>query len=285
MSVLTNTVTTTDVAPAISVNLVSNISRSIRALQEMLGVSSLIPMSDGAVVNIYTAAVTEAASQASEGDEIGLSDVTYSTTTKSITLQKWRKLVTAEAIQKVGRERAIYDTDAELLATVRGKIKAAFITAVKTGTGTATAAATFQGQLANNWAALQVGFEDSDIDPVHFVNPADVAAYLGSASITTQSAFGFDYVEDFLGLGTVIFNNNVTSGDVWSTAKQNIRGAYVQANGSLGQEFDLTADESGLIGITHGRDLSRASIETLIVSGVTFFPENVAKVYKGTVTP
>lgn len=283
MAVLTNTITTTDVAPAISVDLVSDISNDIRALQEILDISSLIPMADGSTVNIYTAAVTEAAAQAAEGDEIALSDVTYTGTPKAITLKKWRKLVTAEAIQKSGRERAIYDTDRELINVVRGHIKDDFFTGITAGTGTATAAATFQAQLANNWAALHVGFEDSDINPVHFVNPLDVAGYLGGAAISTQNAFGFDYVRDFLGLGTVIFSAKVTQGDVWSTAKENIRGAFVPANGSLGAEFDLTADETGLVGITHGRRLDRASIETLIMSGAAFFAENLAKVYKGTI--
>lgn len=284
MAVLNNTVTTTDVAPAISVDLVSQLTSDIRALQEVLGVNSLIPMSDGAIVKIYNATVT-LANQVAEGDEIELSDVSYTETPVTVGLKKFRKLVTAEAIQKVGRERAIYDTDRALLGEIRGTVTSDFYTQLATGTGTTPSGATLQETLANAWAALHVFYDNYDVNPVHFVNPLDVADYLGSAQITTQTAFGFDYARDFLGLGTVVFSPRVTQGTVISTAQENLRGAFVPSNSSVGLEFDLTADETGMVGITHGRNLGRASIETLMLSGITFFAENAAGVFKGTVTP
>lgn len=285
MAVITNTTVTTDVAPAISIDVVSRLSASIRALQELLNITDPIPMAEGSTVNLLGASVGTLGTQAAEGDEVGLTKVTLTSTPITMTLTPYRKLVTAQAIQKVGRERAIYDTDRALIGAVRKAVKDSFYTALTaTGGGTITSGATLQALLANAWATLHTNFEEFDIEPVHFVNPTTVAGYLGTASITTQSAFGFDYVENFLGLGTVIFAPSIAANKVVSTAKENLRCAYVPANGAVGQEFEMTSDESGLVGITHGRALDRFSIETLLMTGVKFFPENIAKVYTGTIS-
>ena len=45
MAVLDNTITTQDVAPAISLDLIENLVSNIRSLQEILGVVDLIPVS------------------------------------------------------------------------------------------------------------------------------------------------------------------------------------------------------------------------------------------------
>lgn len=285
MAVITNTTVTTDVAPAISIDVVSRLSASIRALQELLNITDPIPMAEGSTVNVLGASVGTIGTQAAEGDEVGLTKVTLTSTPITMALKPYRKLVTAQAIQKVGRERAIYDSDRALIGAVRKDIKDSFYTALTgAGGGTTPAASTLQAQLANAWATLHNAFEEYDIEPVHFINPTTVAAYLGSASITTQSAFGFDYVEDFLGLGTVIFAPSITANKVVSTAKENLRCAYVPANGAVGQEFEMTSDETGLVGITHGRALDRFSIETLLMSGVKFFAEDMSKVFTGTIS-
>ena len=217
-------------------------------------------------------------------DVIALTETQRVATPITRTLKKFRKLTTAEAIQKSGRENAIYDTDRALIREVRKGVKADFNTFLATGTGTATAGSNLQTQLANNWNALQTYFEDADVEPVHFVSSTDVAGYLGTASISMQTAFGMTYVEDFLGLGTLFIIPSLTAGTVISTAKENLHCAYVPANGAVGQEFELTADETGLVGITHGRVLERASIETLLMTGAKFYAEELAGVVKGTIT-
>lgn len=281
MAVIDNTIVTSDVAPAISIDLVSNLSENIRALQELLGVVDMIPMAAGSQIKTYTTTVGTLNPQTTEGDVIPLTEVDLAEADPIVLdFDLYRKMVTAQAIQKVGRERAIYDTDRALIGKVRGAVKGTFYNSLANATGVTPAGDNFQKTLANAWAALHVFWEDYDVSPIHFVNPLDVAAYLGNAQITTQSAFGFDYVEDFLGLGTVVFAANVEQGTVYSTVKENLRGAYVPANGDLGQEFELTADESGLVGITHGRVLERGSIESMLMAGVIFFAENYAGVFK-----
>ena len=75
--------------------------------------------------------------------------------------------------------------------------------------------------------AAQVLFEDDEIGAVYFMNPLDVADYLATANITLQTAFGMTYVENFLGLGTVIFNSSVPKGKIYATAKDNIVLYYI----------------------------------------------------------
>lgn len=283
MAVLDNTVLTTDVAPEISIDIVSNLASNIRSLQELLGIMEMTPVPAGTSLKVYKTNAGELNPQSEEGDIIPLSEATITEVPTTINFDLYRKLVTAQAIQKSGRERAIYDTDRALIAKIRGAIKGDFYTAINAGQGTTPAGNTLQKVLANAWASLHTYYEDMDASPVHFVNPSDVADYLGTANITTQNAFGFDYVEDFLGLGTVVFAPKVTAKTVISTAKENLRGAYIPANGEVGTEFELTADESGLVGVTHARNLERGGIESMFMAGVKFFAEDITGVFKGTI--
>ena len=92
-------------------------------------------------------------------------------------------------------------------------IRTDLFTFLATGTGEA-GGADMQSTLAQAWGQLQVKFEDDAIQAVYFVNPLDIADYLGAAQISTQTAFGMTYVEDFLGLGTVIMNASVPKGKI-----------------------------------------------------------------------
>ena len=283
MAVLDNTIITTDVAPAISIDLIENLSTNIRALQEILGVVDFIPVSVGTQIKRYTETVGTLNKQATEGDIIPLTKVEQDEADPIVVdFDLYRKMTTAQAIQKSGRQRAIYDTDRAVISEIRKAVKSNFFTYLADGTGTASGD-TLQAALANAWGEMETFFADYDVTPIYFLNPKDVAAYLGTAQITMQSAFGFTYVEAFLGLGDAIFSPEVPEGTFYATAKENLRGALVPANGEVGQEFDLTSDETGLVGITHGRVLDRGSIETLLLCGVLFFAENVAGVFKGTI--
>lgn len=285
MAVITNTTVSTDIAPAISIDLVNELHNSYRALADILGISRMDAVPEGNTIKIYKSSVKGTVpAQVAEGDEIALTETQRVSEDVTMTLKKFRKLTTAEAIQKSGRENAIYDTDRALIREVRKGVKSDFNTFLATGTGTATAGSDFQSQLANNWDALQTYFEDADVEPVHFVSSKDVAEYLGSAQISMQTAFGMTYVEDFLGLGTVFIIPSLAKGTVYSTAKENLHCAYVPANGAVGQEFGLTADETGIVGVTHERNIARASIETLVLTGAKFYAEELAGVVKGVIS-
>lgn len=284
MAVIANTILTTDVAPAITRDLVENLSKGFVSLQEVMGISDMEAVAAGDTVRVYTTSVGTVGTQPAEGDEVALTKVTLAEGTPiTMELVPYRKMTTAQAIQKVGREKAINKTDEALLGVIRGEIKKDFYDILETGSGTAEAGTSLQSQLAQNWAAMQVFYKDyGSVRPVHFVNPLDVADYLGTAQITTQNAFGFTYVKDFLGLGTVVMDAEVTEKNVISTASENLHWYYVPANGEVGQEFGMTSDASGLVGMVHTPATDRFSIETLLMQGNKIVPEVLAGVIKGT---
>lgn len=278
------TTLSTDLAPAISVDFTTRIAQNIVELQQLLGITDLVPMAAGTDVKIYKWTVEDLADQVGEGEEIGLTKVKRTlANTITLDLDKYRRNTTAEAIQRVGRNIAINQSDEKLIKKVQKGIKGSLYTVLKAGTGTATGT-NLQVVLANLWAKLQGYYEDEDVNPVYFVNPQDVADYLGTAQITMQNAFGFTYIENFLGLGTAIVSPQVTAKKPIATAKENLRGAYVPMSGDVAQTFNLTADTTGLVGMTHSTKTGNATVDTLLMSCVKFFPEFQDGVFVGTIS-
>lgn len=275
-----------DLTPGISIDFATNFASNIQELQKVLGITEMEAMAAGTSIKIYKMEVGEIAEQVGEGEEIKLTKVTRALDrTIELALEKFRRNTSAEAIQKHGRDMAINQCDAKLVSKIHRKIKQSFFDVLLAGTGEASGA-TLQATLANAWGVLNVAHEDEGATPIHFLSPLDVADYLGSAQITMQTAFGLSYVEDFLGLGTVIVSPRVTKGKTISTAKENLHGAYIPANsGDVAKTFGLTADSTGLIGINHQAITSNATVDTLMMSGVEFYPEFLDKVIVGTIAP
>jgi hypothetical protein len=279
-----NTITTTDLEPAISVDFTSRISKNIIELQTLLGITDMTPLAAGNQIKVYATTVTNEPSQVAEGELIPLTNVERKLAkTITLDLNKYRKETTAEAIQRSGRDVAVNATDEKLVGKVQKDIKKTLYETLATGTGTASGT-NLQTTLAALWAALQTKYEDEDVTPVYFINPTDVAEYLGTAQITMQTAFGFTYINNFLGLGTAIISPQVTAKKPIATAAQNINGAYVPAAGDVGQTFSLISDETGLIGMTHYIGGDNAVVKTLIMSGVKFFVEYADGVFIGTIS-
>ena len=285
----TNLITKTQMAKVREVDFVNQFTHnSLAKLIEVLGVTRKIPMMEGTTMYVYATSGTLQSGAVAEGAIIPLSQ--YATTKSpvgEITLKKWRKAVSAEAIKKSGYDAAVNDTDEALLRDVQKGIRADFFTFLN-GTIAGSVSATgvgLQAALANGWGKLQVAFEDDTAEAVYFVNPTDVANYLGSATISVQTAFGMNYIENFLGLGTVILTSRVTAGTYIATAKQNLIMYYLTMNGDIANAFDLTADELGYIGIKSGyQNEERAQIESLVMDGIQFLVEYAAGVIKGTIT-
>lgn len=285
----TNLVKAAQMARAREVDFVNKFTHnSLEKLIKVLGVTRKIPMMEGTTMYVYSTTGTLQTAAVAEGDIIPLSQyATTKTPVGEITLNKYRKAVSAEAIKKSGYEASVRETDRALLRDVQKTIRTKFFTLLNgtiTGSVTATGVG-LQAALANAWGKLQVAFEDDAAEAVYFVNPTDAAAYLGAANITVQNAFGLNYVEDFLGLGTVILTSQITAGTFVATAKENLVMYYLTMNGDIAAAFSLTADELGYIGIKSGyQNEERAQIESLVMDGIQFFVEYAAGVVKGTIT-
>ena len=261
---------------------------SLAKLIEVLGVTRKIPMMEGTTMYVYATTGTLQSGSVAEGAVIPLSQYERTkTAVGEITLKKWRKAVSAEAIKKSGYREAVVETDAALLRDVQAGIRTDFFSLLNgTITGsTSVSGVGLQAALANAWGQLQVKFEDDTAEAVYFVNPLDIASYLGGANITVQTVFGMNYIEDFLGLGTVIMTSRITQGTFVATAKENLDMYYLTMNGDIANAFSLTADSLGYIGIKSGyQNEERAQIESLVMNGIQFFVEYAAGVVKGTIT-
>ena len=261
---------------------------SLAKLIEVLGVTRKIPMMEGTTMYVYTMSGTlQSGTAAGEGEIIPLSKIEQTkTAVGEITLNKWRKAVSAEAIKKSGYQTAVTETDAKLLSLVQNGIRTdlfSFLNGTITGSE-AVSGDGLQAALAAGWGALQVAFEDDTAEAVYFVNPLDIADYLASASVTVQTVFGMNYIENFLGLGTVIMSSRVTQGTFVATAKENLIMYYLTMNGDVADAFDLTTDSLGYIGIKSGyQNEERAQIESLVMDGIQFYPEYAGGVVKGTI--
>lgn len=260
---------------------------SLAKLIEVLGVTRKIPMEEGTTMYVYATTGTLQSGSVDEGNIIPLSKYERTkTAVGEITLKKWRKAASAEAIKKSGYQEAVIETDAKLLKDVQAGIRTSFFSFLNgTITGSTSASgATLQAALADAWGQLQVKFEDDTAEAVYFLNPLDVADYLGTASVTIQTAFGMNYIENFLGLGTVILHSGITQKSFVATAKENIVMYYLTMSGDIANAFSLTTDELGYIGIKSGyQNEERAQIESLVMNGIQFFVEYAAGVVKGVI--
>ena len=279
-----NTIFKADIARVRMVDFGYQFTGNLNKFMELLGVTRKIAVQEGTTLKGLKVTGALESGTVAEGELIPLSH--YSTTDIVLgeaKLNKWRKSTSAEAILKGGYDQAVGATTDALVKDVQKKIRADLFTALATGTGKA-AGSTVQAALANGWGQLQALFEDDAVDTVYFLNPLDVAEYLGSAQITMQTAFGMSYVENFLGLGTVILSAGVPEGKFYATAKENLVTYYINvAAGDIASAFSLVTDDSGYVGIREYADEDHARVSDLIMSGVVFFPERIDGVVVGTI--
>lgn len=256
----------------------------IRKLVEALGITRKIQKESGSVLKVMKVTGTLESGSVPEGEVIPLSE--YATTWEpigEITLKKWRKSTSIEAINDKGYDQAVTRTTGKMLKQIQRAIRSDFFTFLATGTRTATGDG-FQDTLANAWGQLQVIFEDTDAQPVFFMNPLDVAAYLGSTSANLATLFGMTYLQNFLGLGDCFLNSDVPKGKIYATVKDNIVLYYVNAaTADISNGFAFTTDQTGLIGIHEYPDYDRDTVNNSVVSGIKLFAENLYGVVVGTI--
>lgn len=280
----TNVITTQQMVKVREVDFVRRFTGTIlRKLMEALGVTRKIPLIEGTTMYYYTTTGTLQSGEVAEGEIIPLSQYErVKTPIGEIKLNKWRKATTAEAILKSGYDEAVLQTDKKLLLDIQTGIRTSFFDYLKAIDATVVGASTLQMVLAQTWGNLQVLFENDAIEAVHFMHPLTIADYLGVKDISLQTAFGFNYIKDFLGLGTVIMTSQIPKGQVISTAKENLIMYYIPVSAKAMSSLGVTADETGLVGIKSGYPTEeRAQIETLVLSGIQFLVEYASGVVFG----
>lgn len=288
MAALTNTIATADVVAALDQEFIANFNGEVSRLTEILGIFSPDVVPAGTTMYTYKVTGTLKTDAVAEGDEVPLSKYSLAkNTVGEHTIKKYRKLTTAEAILKGGYENAILRTDRQMVKDIRANVLSDFFTFLATGTGAAEGDG-LQGALAQADAKLQDTMEtngDSADRIIHFVNPFDIADYLASAQVTTQTAFGMTYLQDFLGVQNILVTNKVAKGTVYVTPAENIHAYGVDFSSLAEAALTYTTQDGGVIGVHHDADYVRVSSETHALVGFDLIAEVLDYIVKGTVNP
>lgn len=278
-----------DFAKVSEVDFVSQFEKSIDDLMELIGLTRRVEKVPGQVIKTYKVTGTLESGSVGEGEEIPLSKYnTELADTFTLTVDKYRKQTTLEAINDKGYEQAVTDTDEAMLGDIQTGIYGKFFTFLATGTGTASGIG-LRGALAKAWAknkALWKGKKVADSDFIYFVNQNDIADFLTEKDnyATKAEAFGITYLKDFLGLYDVLVYDDVPDGTVYSTAKGNIIMYYTNPqNDDIAKAFDFTVDETGLIGIHHESTYNNLTTDTITLCGIALYAEFITHIVKSTI--
>lgn len=273
--------------PQITVNVkevdfVTRFNANWDALVEILGIMNPVRKAPGTTLVASRATVTLQDGDVAEGDEVPLSQAKVTPVVfEEITLRKYRKAVSAEAVAKFGAATAVQKTDDAFLNELQGEVMDEFYDFVQTGTLTGNEA-TFQmavamavGKAKNKFKTLRLNHGNV----VAFVNDLDAARYLGGAQITVQTKNGIEYLKDFLGAQTIIITAEVPEGKVIATAADNLVLYYIDpADGDfkeLGLEYYTGNGDTSLIGVHKEGNYGRVMGETHALMGMKLFAEYI----------
>lgn len=283
MPALTNTTTTAQISlTAREIDFITRFNSSWDAFREILGIMRPVRKQPGTKLTASKAAVTLQNGAVAEGDEVPLSLATVTPVTyKDITLKKYRKAVTAEAVATYGAAIASQKTDDAFLNQLRGEVLDGFYEFAQTGTLTGTEG-TFQMAFAMAVAAAKDKFKKLRLDYsniVAIVNTVDVGRYLGAASISVQEKEGIEYFKDFMGARTVIVSSEIPEGKIIATPADNIVLYYIDPSDGDFQELGLVYttgnDPANLIGVHKEGNYGRVMGETHALMGLELFAEYI----------
>lgn len=269
-------------AKAQNINVVNKFETNLKNLLAVLGKSDVQIMAPGTAINIYKSSGTLKTDTVAENAEIPASAYEMKLEkTVELTYEKFRKLTGIESIGKQGYDIAVGGSNTAMLKDIQKRVRKSIYDGIALGTGTATAT-TMQAACAQAWAKVAVAFEDEHATPVFFINPLDAAGYLGTAQITIQTAFGMNYIQNFLGIGNALLDSNVPQGTVIGTACENID--IVAANVAAIPGLDMTTDAAGLVAVHNGVKYENAAIQTVAYCGLAAFPVFLDRVVKVTIS-
>ena len=207
-------------------------------------------------------------------------------------MSKYAKAVSIEAVDKWGAAVAVEKTDDAFLNELQGVVLDDFYAFLQTGS-MISAETTFQMAVAMAIGNVKNKFKQMRRDiteVVTWVNTLDAYAYLGAADLSIQTAFGIDYVKNFMGAQTMIISSEIPRGVIIATPTENIDLYYVDPGDSdfakLGLQYTVQG-ETNLIGFHAEGDYKHAVGESFALMGMKLWAEyldGIAVVYVGTAT-
>lgn len=292
MAAKANLIMTDDVQVAArEIDFVTRFERNWEHLREILGIMRPIKKQPGAVLKSKYAEGTLQSGKVAEGDEIPYSKfVVKEKDYAEMTIEKYAKAVSIEAIKDHGYENAVQMTDDEFLFQLQTDVTGRFYDYLKTGTLTFTEI-TFQMALAMAKGRVENKFKQMHRNAtgvVGFVNILDVYEYIGAAEISIQNQFGFQYMKDFMGFNTIFLlsDSEIPRGQVIATPVENIVLYYVDPNESDFARAGLVytvSGETNLIGFHTQGNYHTAVSEAFAIMGLTLFAEYIDAIAVGTI--
>ena len=263
------------------IDFVTRFARNWEHLREILGIMRPIRKEPGAILKSKTASVTLQSGNVGEGEEIPYSKATViETPYEEMTVEKYAKAVSIEAIKTYGYDVAVGMTDDAFLYELQDNVTRRFYAYLNTGK-LASSETTWQRALAMSKGLVINKFKQihrTVTNVVGFANVLDLYDYLGDANITVQTAFGFQYVQNFMGFSTVFLlsDEEIPRGRVIATPVENIVLYYVDPSTSDFARAGLvytTDGETNLIGFHVEGNYHTAVSESFAIMGMTLFAE------------
>lgn len=292
MTAKANLIMTNDIqVTAREIDFVTRFERNWEHLREILDIMRPIKKTPGAVLKSKYAEGALQNGNVGEGEEIPYSKfVVKEKPYAEMTIEKYAKAVSIEAIKDHGYENAVQMTDDEFLFQLQTNVTERFYNYLKTGTLSFTET-TFQMALAMAKGRVENKFKQMHRNVtgvVGFVNILDVYEYIGAAEISIQNQFGFQYVKDFLGFKTIFLlsESEIPRGTVIATPVENIVLYYVDPNESDFARAGLiytVSGETNLIGFHTQGNYHTAVSESFAIMGLTLFAEYIDAVAVGTI--
>ena len=279
-------ITSTDIqVTARELDFVTRFEQNWEHLRDILGIMRPIKKLPGAQLKSKYADGTLQSGAVGEGEDIPYSKFTVKETVyDEMTIEKYAKAVSIEAIKDHGYENAVQMTDDEFLFQLQTNVTDRFYAYLNTGTLKVSDATTFQMALALAKGSVINKFKTmhrSATGVVGFVNVMDVYKYLGAADITVQNQFGFQYIKDFMGFNTIFLlgDDEIAQGRVIATAVENIVMYYVDPADSdfvkAGLVYTTGAGETNMIGFHTQGNYNTAVSEAFAIMGLTLFAEYI----------
>ena len=281
-----NLIKTADIqVTARELDFVTRFEANWEHLRDILGIMRPIKKQPGAQLKSKYAEGALQSGEVAEGEDIPYSKFTVKETIyDEMSIEKYAKAVSIEAIKDHGYENAVAMTDDEFLFQLQTNVTDRFYTYLNTGTLKVADATTFQMALALAKGSVLNKFKSmhrAATNVVAFVNIMDVYKYLGAADITIQNEFGFNYIKNFMGYSVVFLlgDDEIKQGRVIATPVENIVMYYVDPGDSdfakAGLVYTTGVGETNLIGFHTQGNYNTAVSEAFAIMGLTLFAEYI----------
>lgn len=261
-------------------DFVSRFGAAWNSLQEILGIMNPVKKENGTKLVSYTAEVTLQDGDVPEGAVIPYSKAKISETGHAdLAIKKYSKATSIEEVHKYGTKVAVQKTDDAFLNELQGNLIDDFYdTLTDNSDAMGESYSTFQMAVAMAIGKVKDKFKKirkNANEVVVFVNTLDAYKYLGAAEITTQTAFGLDYMENFMGARTLIISSEIPENKVIAIPAENIVLYYIDPAtqfAELGLVYTTDGD-TNLIGFHAQGNYTTAVGESFALMGMKLWLE------------